>query len=367
MSKSTVVICSSPNMRGISRYALGIIATIKDGRVLWCPYRKGLFVFWELFGILRHWSEIRESKCVVFANSRVSPLLWPFVDWNKVVVVVHDLMDTSLLNKDMSVAKIIGCLSLKKIVNGWLIKQSLNRSKLIVFNSMTTRNQVTQLVRMDEKKYRVLYPAPSFMTKHICAIMRECTRKVDRQKDELNVLAVSGVSPNKCLGDYLRWFDAVSSKIGRTIRLVIYGVDSSALKKDMRDEFSKRDTIELRYNRPTSELIRSYLQTHLFLSLSCDEGYGIPLADACGFGLLSVVKDISSYREIRDMSGRPENIRMGRDLQKCVELTASVVEKLNSIEEDYYCTSKRVMRYIQLRNLYFYRSRKVMKELVDGG
>ena len=90
--KRSLIVCSSPNGRGIYRYARGL-ARVGSVPIL-CPKTKSGFMLWEQLGLIGHLSDILRARYVFFANTRVSPLLWPFIDWKRTVVVMHDLMMT---------------------------------------------------------------------------------------------------------------------------------------------------------------------------------------------------------------------------------------------------------------------------------
>ena len=267
-SAGTVVICSSPNGRGIFKYAQ-YLSRLSGGRLITCSNRTGWFIAWEILGIVRYARRIRLADETIFANTRVSPVLWLLIDWRKITVVVHDVMDT--------VADKARCPGVKDIrrqiavyINSWIIQNSVRRAGKVVFNSSYTRSQVERWLNKKISRSLVICPPPSFAEQG--GSYREVCQDIE-QEDVPVILVVTGMTKNKMYGDYQRFYEQLLKKVGGIVKLVLYGVRVDGAEEGFRQwVIENKDLVKVKYRREATELYRNYLSCSLVCSLCTEEG-----------------------------------------------------------------------------------------------
>jgi len=322
--KDRLVVCSSPNGRGIAKYA-EYLREMVEGTLITCDKRTRWFVLWELFGILSFTRELVSSKELYFSNSRVSPLLWMVLDWGKVTIVVHDVMDTNAERRCRR-ERLGARMKLRREVNSWILRRSIEKASRIIFNSQYTECEVRRWIDVNYGRTCVIYPPPSFeklVTKERVKAGRE-----RGGKEILKLLTVTGTTKNKAHEAYKEFHETLEARVGMRIELVIYGIE---LRK-ARGEFTswamdRRDRVTVKYGRSEEELMEDYLDCDIVVSLSTEEGYGMPVADALGFGIPVVARSIGSYREIKENLDDCGIIHLADDLGQCVERAAKLISE----------------------------------------
>ena len=321
-SGGTIVVCSSPNGRGIFKYAV-YLSHLKCGRLITCSNRGEWFIAWEIFGVLRYIREMRLAKEIVFANTRVSPLLWLIIDWKKVTVVVHDLMDTNA--DEMRGSGMKGFKrALAVSVNSWLISSSVRKAERVIFNSRYTRTEVQEWLNRQLKRTAIVFPPPSF-SKEVESTGLEYEER-EAVKVSPKILVVTGMTKNKRFGDYRRFHEELLEVIGGMGKIVMYGIRLDRADVEFRrwvDE--SKGWVEVKYRRSAYELYKDYLDCSLVCSLSEKEGYGMPVADAIGFGIPVVARSIDAYKEIKLGMDKQGLLGLGKSIQECVELASDVL------------------------------------------
>jgi len=298
-----VVVCSSNNGRGIYRYALMLARFIRGASMLLAP-KSGRAVMWEIGGIVRHTKELKSAELVVFCNTRISPLLRWTLSGKKVAVVVHDLMDTLYEERDRRgyLMREIGRFPIRAI-NTLLMLISYRRANMVIVNSKTTKDELERHRSLRGKKDIIIFtPEGSFTENEIdCNI-------ISNESKGIELIAVTGVAQNKRHQEYFRLVaDLVENGID-DFKLTLVGIDATELSPYCLDIYKRHKQHLVLARRISNEsLLASYLGADIFLSVSTNEGYGIPLADALGFGLEVVARRIKAYEEVRDsldISGR---------------------------------------------------------------
>ena len=342
-SRGTVVVCSSPNERGIFRYA-DYLSRLTGGRLITCSKRASWFIAWEIFGVVRYAHKMRLADETIFANTRVSPLLWLIIDWKRVTVVVHDVMDTTA-----DKARYGGIKGVRKqiaiCVNSWIIQNSVRRAGKVVFNSFYTRSQVERWMSKEFSRSAVIFPPPSF------AEQIGCCNEVYQEIEQTNIpmiLVVTGMTKNKMCGDYQLFYEELLKKTGGKVKLVLYGIHVDRAQDGFRQWIeANQGLVEVKYKREACELYRDYLSCSLVCSLSTEEGYGMPVADALGFGIPVVARSIDAYKEIKRTLDSLNLLRLGRDIDECIGLATSLIcqydwkqEAVDRVERyKVFCTS----------------------------
>ena len=314
---TTLIVCSTPNMRGIHNYALGLQKRLCDSVVVG-PNKGRFFVYWELVGILGRFLDIWKSGALIFANSRISPLIWPCLARKYVGVVIHDLMDTTMQRGYNAEGEDLLGKGRRKI-NTWLIVQSLKRADFVIANSSTTKVELVREGIVMGKQVYIVNPAPSFgglvRTRHESESLKQC------KSGGILILGVTGSSENKCLDDYFRMIDAIVMKRRIDICLVLVGVDELGLSREAREIYRRNEnTVVLKKGVSKSYLVSLYLSCDVFVSLSSDEGYGIPVADAIGFGIPVIARNIPAFREISEDITNVSPVSLCDDYEDCCVL-----------------------------------------------
>lgn len=327
-----LVVCSSPNGRGISKYA-AYLSELIEGTLITCGRRTRSFVMWESFGILRYAREIVRAKEVVFVNSRVSPLLWMILDWRKVVIVVHDVMDTD--GERMYDSAYLGTkMKIRRAANSWIMKKSIEKAGKIIFNSNYTESEVIRWVGEVHGRTCVIYPPPSFER----MITEEKVRsgRFEAGRKTLKLLAVTGTTKNKAYEAYKEFHERLEERLGMPVVFVIYGIELREATADFRRWATRMsDRIMIRFRRKEEELLEDYLDCDIVVSLSTEEGYGMPVADALGFGVPVVARSIGSYREIKVNLDDCDMVHLAVDIDSCVEMAATLISRSDvEVERD---------------------------------
>ena len=364
---SIMVICSSPNGRGIHQYAKTLHANISESVLISCPWMPGYYLLWELLGIAFSGSKIWEASHVVFCNTRISPLLWPLLRRDKVTVVVHDLMDTSQ-GSDQDIDRMNPFRWIKVKANTILIRQSVERAGRVISNSAYTRSRLTAWLESSCPPVHVLHPPPSFEAVDAERRINLVKSVKSRAEDVINVLAVAGVTANKSLPDYFTWHQEVSRLTSRPIRLTLYGVRFSDLSLGQRDYVVEMaGLISLEYKRDQDVLLQDYLKCDFLISLSREEGFGIPVADAIGFGIRVIARNIKAYEEQQSGLDGASVLRLGRDVYECCMKTIDIIGETRELGPAYYLPEARLSRYADYIQRYQVRSKVTIHNVLTRG
>lgn len=288
-----------------------------------CGNRASWFIAWEIFGIMRFIDQMRLADETIFANTRVSPFLWHVIDWDRVTVVVHDLMDT-VADKAGSEGKKDIRKRIAVYVNSWIIRNSVRRASRVLFNSSYTRSEVEKWMKRELAQGAVISPPPSFAGK--IGSCWDGYHESEQKRDLPKILVVTGMTKNKRYGDYRYFYDELKKRLGGRVKLVMYGIDLVRAEIEFQDWVEANKTlVEVKYKRSACELYRDYLKCNLVCSLSAEEGYGMPVADALGFGIPVIARRIDAYIEIREKVDAMGLLKLGQDIDECVSLATTMI------------------------------------------
>ena len=361
---SVVVICSSPNERGIHQYAKTLEANISDSVLIVCPWQPGYYLVWEMVGILLSGKEISRYSHVFFSNTRISPLLWPLLRKDRVTVVVHDLMDTSQ-ETYKKINRFVLFRWIKITCNTVLIRQSVKRAGCVISNSTYTKRRLEAWLKGSCPPVHVLHPPPSFKTVSEVRGVRMVELFDDRKEKVVKVLAIAGVTSNKALSDYFTWHKEVSRMTGKHVCLTLYGAQFSDLPVNQREYVVEMGrSINLKYRQSESVLLQDYLACDFLISLSNEEGFGIPVADAIGFGLKVVARKIGAYEEQRSSEVGASNLRLGKDIRECCMLTKDLIDEMKDFGPTYFIAEERLDRYAGYIERYQNSSRAILSRVL---
>lgn len=364
--KRVAVICSSPNERGIHQYAKTLNTLISNSELILCPWKSGNYVAWEMLGLILSYGKFRRFSHYIFCNSRISPLLWPLVRRDRVTVVVHDLMDTSQ-GTDGQVERFRLLRWMKTMVNTVLIRHSVRRAGSVIVNSAYTRSGLRAWLGKSLPTVHVLHPPPSFGEVKGTLKRPIVGSYQDRDENSINVLAVAGVTANKSLSDYFTWHREVTEMTDKRVRLTLYGARLRELSLSEREYVVEMaGLIVLKYRERKSVLLSDYLGCDFVISLSSEEGFGIPVADAVGFGIEVIARRIKAYEEQHSSKVGGMHLRLGRDLHECCMMTLGLIEEVKYFSPKYFTAEERLKRYNSYVETYLQRSRAILKGVLTG-
>lgn len=165
----------------------------------------------------------------------------------------------------------------------YIIPRIALRSKKILTVSETIKNQLIEQFELVTEKVAVIYNGVPFEL-----VSRPLEKKPIRQK---MVLTVSSINPRK----NLRYLIAAFSEANlNDYNLVIVGAANSVFGKDPLIVPSNVQFVGYVSNEQLQLL---YQQAALFISLSLDEGFGIPVLEAIVHDCPVLLSDIDVYKE----------------------------------------------------------------------
>ena len=332
--KNSLVICSSANGRGIHRYAQGLQELIDPSEIIEFSGKR-LGVVWEMAGILVNVPKLREARRVVFANSRISPLLLLILRKSDLFVVIHDLMDTSDGDSNARNKSLID--RVRDYVNGGVMRLSCNSSSGVIVNSYSTLEELRWQVKWKPRKVAVIYPRPSFS-------LEEILETNANEGGQSYILAVTGKSRNKNYMAYYRLAELLYLKFGKNIQLKVVGNEYCDLNEYYKAKVDRRGVnVRLFSYVRNIELAEMYAGCVAFVSLSTREGFGIPLDDALGFGIPSFSTKIAAYYEVSKLHSERYHVMTEDEDLVAYRLVEYLAVNRNEISRD--IINDRIKRY----------------------
>lgn len=228
----------------------------------------------------------RSKATIIFVHSRANILfliLSKFLN-AKTILIVNDYMryhnkDKKLINKIKSqYHRTLHDISLRFCDNFIFIsKATFNKSHLLLLNKKAIGN------------YKVIHPMPTYSPKLIKS------SNFLKDKKTIDIIIITGYTNNK---NSKLTLDLASSLLenNKKMNLVfhIFGLKNNICEK----ENYGKNIIFYEINTSTKKLIKIHQRCEFYLSLSKDEGYGIPLFESILLGLFPIVSSIESYLEI---------------------------------------------------------------------
>lgn len=233
--------------------------------------------------LLRKYFKTRAT--IIFVHSRVSIL---FLILSKIlnaktILIIHDYMryydkDKKFINKIKSqYHKTLHDISLRFCNNFIFIsKATLKKSHLLLLNKKAIGN------------YKVIHPMPTYLPNFI-----NSSNSI-KIKKTIDIIIITGFTNNK---NYKFTLDLASSLIKNNKENLVFHV--FGLKNNIYEkENYNKNIIFYEINTSTKKLIKIHQKCEFYLSLSKDEGFGIPLLESILLGLFPIVSNIESYLEI---------------------------------------------------------------------
>ena len=358
------IILSTPNNRGIHRYSNSLLDIMKINYV--CKYKtfklynKIFFknlrfvfqIFWELFINFS-----TKDKNLIFTYPRL-PLRLLIRKKNKgssVGIVVYDFIQCiSFVNifSTFLILKSNGLIDFsKKVIHTLLFNKSLVKSDYFIVISEDTKKKLLNWIKkinlINQVKIIVLHPLPSFnelVIKNFIKSSQNINGKKNIKSNQLNIICVTGNSPSKRKEILLPIFEKLASRNpNKIINISIFGTN---LNLENIQSSNNLKITNFQTNVEDKVLIETYINSHIYISTSSEEGFGIPFLDAILFGCSCVCSDIQVYKEIKKKYSKfNQNI--------------SLVNSKNNIVNSFY-------KYLQLQfdNLETINSKKRLQKYI---
>jgi len=278
---------------GLERYAIEISRQLKKIRpsltfiapndIMHQSIAKELGV--ELCGVLKgHLWEQFELPSFLRRNN--SPLLINLMNTGPItyrnqLTVIHDL--SFLRNPDWFSKR--AALWFK-----FLVPRVIKASSIIVTNSIFTKNEIGELLKVSSDKIHVVYPG-------ISEIFRSSGKIREKIKSGATILTVSTLEPRKNLERLIDGFKIADLKDTKLV--IVGGVNPLVFgKSGEAKDFVFDPAIEFLGYVPDAQLVNLYRQAEIFISVSLYEGFGFPPLEALASGCRVLVSEIPSHREI---------------------------------------------------------------------
>ncbi len=182
---------------------------------------------------------------------------------------------------------------LKSKLSYHIIKQNLQRAKLIIVNSQNTKNKVMKRAGDNyQSKIHIVNPGVDIIPE----IKRE--RFYDK-KEYWNLLSVGAVTERKGY-DYL--IEALRDLKDYPFKCYIVGnIDDKQFYEHLKikiEEYGLSKKIEFTGYIPNERLQKLYLSCDIFILPSRHEGYGIVLKEALNYGLPVIATNVGAVSEV---------------------------------------------------------------------
>lgn len=241
----------------------------------------------QLTGLTLIKKYFRVKATIIFVHSRANIIfliLSKFLN-KKSILIIHDYMryhndDKKLISKIKSFYhKILHDMSLRycdKFI--FISKSTFKKSHLLSINKKANFN------------YTIVHPVPTYYPRYINSSNNINT------KDTIDIIVVTGGTNNKNYKLTLDIAKEISDNYQKSKNKIfhIFGLDAFNQKKH---NFHK-NIIFYKENTPIMKLIEVHQMCEFYISLSKDEGFGIPLLESIHLGLFPIVSEIDSYLEI---------------------------------------------------------------------
>ena len=312
------LILSTPNNRGIHRYSNSLLDILKINYE--CKSKTFKFYNKIFFKNLRFLFQILWELCINF-NKKDKNLIfsYPRLPLNlllrkknqlkSVGIVVHDVIQCISFKDFLSIFLMLksnGLIDfLKKVIHTILFNKSLIKSDYFIVNSEDTKKKLLNWIYknnlINEGKIIVLHPLPSFNKLAISNFIDFSNNIIDQRNiksNQLNIISISGNSPSKRKEILVPIFEKLAFKNpDKIINVSIFGTDLNLENT----RYSKNLKIRnFRNNVEDKVLIETYINSHIYISTSSEEGFGIPFLDAILFGCSCICSDIQVYKEIKE-------------------------------------------------------------------
>ena len=143
------------------------------------------------------------------------------------------------------------------------------------------------------KESLLLHPLPSYLPLEIST-----TDKLDPKKETIDILLITGDTKNKNIHNTIKIIETIFNYFPKKSHKYpvfhLIGINKSFKFNNIYEN----NIINYGKNIITSDLANLHLKCDFYLSLSSQEGFGIPLLDTLLLGLYPIISEIETYKEI---------------------------------------------------------------------
>ncbi len=222
------------------------------------------------------------------------------------IVTIHDL---AFMHHPEWFSKNFAC------VYRYLIPRIVKRAKQVITVSETIKKQLQDFFKIDVHKIAVIRNG----------LQADMLKSNPNGTKEKIVFTVSSINPRKNLQTLIKAFEIANLP---DYKLIISGTRNAVFGKE---NFARANSqIEFTGYLSNEYLIEHYRKAEIFVSLSHDEGFGIPVLESAHFNCKLLLSDIPVYHELFNDVAHFVN-------QKNVNDCANALVKLTqtSIQQDY--------------------------------
>ena len=336
--KKILLSISSPNNRGMHIYTknLGNLLEISYQTEIKFPIidkkdnKLKTFIkqiIWELYSISE--DKLRNYKSLINVHPRFSLdlILKKKTNNCKKGVVIHDYIQCIKIKDLFKDIKIYLKPEIyKKIYHTLIFRKTIKASDFFIYNSYYTLSEINKWVHKENtqnKPLLVMHPLPSFKPLEVKKNSIYLKGEENEVNETIKILFVTGSAISKRSNMIIPIMKIVSNlNISKQFRVSIIGPF-----KHSKEEIPSNLKLEIpNKSIPKEKLIEKYLISHIYVSTSRQEGFGIPLLDATIFDMWSVVSNIGSYKEISETYGT-EKINLIKDHEN-IESYAKEISKI---------------------------------------
>ena len=284
---------------------------------------KSAFETYDKFNLYTYFESVIKSR--PYLSSRIQDFLWnrlhvTSIDWfvgKQDIVITSDWTEPPSAAHKITVVhdliyKIFPETVDQKIIDvqtrrmNWVKKES----QLIIADSISTRNDLIKILKIDKDRIRVIYPAVEIEEKHL------------KNTDPIPaihpyILTVGKLEPRKNIARLIESFVAANIE---NLDLYIVGPtgwETDSEKLDL-DKYKDNPNIKMLGFVDDTKLYDLYKNAEFFIMPSIYEGFGYPLVEAMTFGCPTACSDTSSLAEIVIGASEMFNPNSVDSIKKCI-------------------------------------------------
>ena len=251
----------------------------------------------------------------------------------KFIVTIHDLAVEKLKNITSFTNKII-----QKVFT----KKSCKNADLIMADSISTKNDIVEIFKIDERKIRVVYLGinPKKNIEISSDTKKKVLNKFNIDNDCNYMYFVSSLNPRKNADTIIKAFEVFKDQHpNSTLKFVMSGGLGSRYKITLKlIQMSKYSNDIIRTGFVTEEEKQILFQNcKMFVYPSLYEGFGLPILEAMQYNVMIITSNNSSIPEIgEDAVFYLENVYDYLELEKLIEKVLNIIkeEKEKCIEKE---------------------------------
>lgn len=280
------------------------------------------------------WEQVELPR---FLRQNGSPLLLNFCNtapllYRKQWVTIHDLAFMShpeWFNKNFA------------RVYRFLIPRIAKRSEKVLTVSHTVQKQLETILGVDRSRIEILFNGI-----HHELLTHQAPTRSSRKPF---ILTVSSINPRKNLAYLIRVFE--QSKLDNH-ELIVVGARNAVFGKQ---QVEVPKNVSFTGYLSNAELIRLYHEAELFVSLSLDEGFGIPVLEALYCNCPVLISNIEVYREcfgeVASFTSLTDLNRAATDLRTLVQQKPTVSAGADLFKRYNYADSAKKLNDLVIESL----------------